>query len=112
MDRRDPLARMVRGMSRDEVAIIWRFAGFSGPPPQDEDRLVCTMFRGITKAGRRSVARAWARAFAAVPSRVLAALALLLSLVPRPAGVVIPVSAPYVLTPQRRSARITPTRAP
>lgn len=113
MQTRDTVAALVHGMTDDEVAIIWRFGGFHGEPPQDRDRLICAMVRGVTRSARQFMARAAVRAYAAVRPEVRAALvALVLILVGRPAGVALPAPAVPVLSPQRRSVRITPARAP
>lgn len=109
----DRLLDMFLNMSEEEFLILWRFGGYRGLPPQDVDRRIVAMVKGMTPAGRRSVGRAFVRAFAALPVQVRSALAaLLLSLVGRPAGIALPAPAPRVLSPQRRCHRLTPARAP
>jgi hypothetical protein len=109
----DRLLELFLGMTEAEISIIWRFGGFEGTPPQDRDRLVVAMVRGMSKDGRRSVGRAFVRAFASLRPEVRAALvAFLLALVIRPAGVALPAPAPRALTSQRRCHRLTPARAP
>ncbi|KPC66463.1 MULTISPECIES: hypothetical protein [Streptomycetaceae] len=109
----DGLLEMFLRMTEEEFLIIWRFGGYEGLPPQDVDRRIVAMVKGMTPAGRRSVARAFVRAFAALPVQVRAALvAFLLSLGIRPAGIALPAPAPRALTPQRGWLRLTPARAP
>jgi hypothetical protein len=109
----DALVEMFLRMTEEEFLIIWRFGGYQGLPPQDVDRRIVAMVKGMAPAGRRSVARAFVRAFTALPARVRAALvAFLLSLGVRPAGVALPAPAPRSLAPQRGWHRLTPARAP
>jgi hypothetical protein len=109
----DRLSEMFRGMTEAEVMTLWRFGGWEGTPPRDRDRLICAMVQGMTRSGRRSVGRAFVRAFASLRPEVRAALvAFLLSLGVRPAGVALPAPAPRTLTPQRGCHRFTPARAP
>ncbi|MEV8435709.1 hypothetical protein [Streptomyces chartreusis] len=113
MHKPDGLTAMFLNMTEAEITILWRFGGFRGRPPQDRDRLIVAMVKGMTPAGRRSVARAFVRAFAALPPQARAALAaLLLALVGRPAEIAFPAPAPRALSPQRRCHRLTPARAP
>lgn len=113
MHNPDRLTEMFLRMTEDEFLILWRFGGFHGQPPQDVDRRIVAMVKGMTPAARRSVARAFVRAFASLRPQMRAALAaLLLVLVGRPAGIALPAPAPRALSPQRRCHRLTPARAP
>lgn len=114
MTKGDALLRMFLDMTEAEATVIWRFGlGLEGTPPQDVDRRIVAMVKGMTPRARRDVARAFVRAFASRCPRVLAALALLLlSLTVRPAGIPLPAPAPRALAPQRRWQRLTPARAP
>ncbi len=113
MQSPDRLLDMFLRMTEEEFLIIWRFGGFRGRPPQDVDRRIVAMVKGMTPRARRSVARAFVRAFASLRPQVRAALAaLLLALVNRPAGIALPAPAPRALSPQRRCHRLTPARAP
>lgn len=114
MKHLDRVLDMFLNMSEEEFLILWKWGGYSGHPPQDVDRRIVVMVKGMTARGRRDVARAFVRAFASTPPRVRAALvALLIILVGRPAGVSLPVApAPRTLTPQRGWHRLTPARAP
>ena len=110
----DRLLEMFLRMTEEEALILWRFGlGREGTPPQDADRRIVAMVKGMTPRARRDVARAFVRAFASRRPEVLAALALLLlSLTVRPAGIRLPAPAPRALAPQRRCHRLTPARAP
>lgn len=113
MHNPDRLLEMFLRMSEEEFLILWRFGGFHGRPPQDVDRRIVAMVKGMTPRARRDVGRAFVRAFASLRPQVRAALvALLLSLVGRPAGIALPAPAPRALSPQRRCHRLTPARAP
>ena len=113
MNKPDRLLEMFLRMSEEEFLIVWRFGGWQGLPPQDVDRRIVAMVKGMTPAARRAVARAFVRAFASLRPEVRAALAaLLLTLTGRPAGVSLPAPAPRALSPQRRCHRLTPARAP
>jgi len=109
----DRLLDMFLRMTEEECLILWKWGGYGGHPPQDVDRRIVAMVKGMSPAGRRSVARAFVRAFTSLRPEVRAALAaLLLSLVGRPAGIALPAPAPCSLSPQRRCHRLTPARAP
>lgn len=109
----DRLLEMFLRMTEEEFLILWRFGGYEGLPPQDVDRRIVAMVKGMTPRARRDVARAFVRAFTSTRPRVRAALvALLLALVGRPAGIALPAPAPRALAPQRRCHRLTPARAP
>ena len=113
MHKPDGLTAMFLSMTEAEITILWRFGGFRGRPPQDRDRLIVAMVKGMTPAGRRAVARAFVRAFTSLRPEVRAALlVLLLTLTGRPAEVALPAPAPRALAPQRRCHRFTPARAP
>ncbi|WP_158074578.1 hypothetical protein [Streptomyces sp. TSRI0107] len=113
MHNPDRLLEMFLRMSEGEFLILWRFGGFHGRPPQDVDRRIVAMVKGMTPRARRDVGRAFVRAFASLPPQVRAALvSLLLSLVGRPPGIALPAPAPRALSPQRRCHRLTPARAP
>ena len=113
MHKPDRLSAMFGGMTEAEVMTLWRWGGFEGTPPRGRDRLICAMVQGVTRSGRRSVGRAFVRAFTALRPEVRAALlALLLVLQVRPAGIPLPAPAPRALSPQRRCHRFTPARAP
>ncbi|MFE5811119.1 hypothetical protein [Streptomyces sp. NPDC056491] len=109
------LIKMFLSMTEEELLIVLRFGGFevNGRSLDDRERIAVSIVRGMTKPGRRNVARAFVRAFAALPVQAQAALvAFLLALGIRPAGVVLPAPVPRVLTPQRGWHRLTPARAP
>jgi hypothetical protein len=113
--KNDPerLLDMFLNMTEEEFLILWKWGGYRGVPPQDVDRRIVTMVKGFTPAGRRSVGRAFVRAFTALPPTVRAALAaLLLVLAGRSAGIPRPAPVPRVLIPQRGWPRLTPARAP
>jgi hypothetical protein len=109
----DGLLTMFLRMTEEEFLTLWRFGGYEGLPPQDVDRRIVAMVKGMTPRARRDVARAFVRAFTSRRPGMLAALAvLLLSLTVRPAGIPLPAPAPRALTPQRGWHRLTPARAP
>lgn len=113
MPKDDALLKMFLDMTEEKFLILWKWGGYGGRPPQDVDRRIAAMVKGMTPAGRRAVARAFVRAFTSRRPEVLAALAvLLLSLTGRPAGIPLPAPAPRALTPQRGWHRLTPARAP
>ncbi|WP_405802275.1 hypothetical protein [Streptomyces sp. NBC_01506] len=109
----DRVLEMFLRMSEEEFLILWKFGGYRGAPPQDVDRRIVAMVHGMTKSGRRSVGRAFVRAFTALPPYLRAALvAFLLTLVHRPAPIALPAPAPRALASQGRCHRLTPARAP
>lgn len=109
----DRLLDMFLSMSEHEFLILWRFGGFRGVPPQDVDRRIVAMVKGMTPRARRDVGRAFVRAFASTRPQVRAALVVFLpALVGRPAGIARPAPAPRSLSSQRRCHRLTPARAP
>lgn len=109
----DRLLEMFLHMTEEEFLILWKWGGYGGHPPQDVDRRIVAMVKGMTPRARREVARAFVRAFTSLPPQVRAALvAFLLSLGIRPAGIALPAPAPRALATQGRWHRLTPARAP
>jgi hypothetical protein len=107
----------------DETArCLWKWGGYGTPENFPGARLAALfMLVGRDKGGRRSLARMFAELAPHSGARAVLALlrtltrrvlAVLLSLVSRPAGIALPAPAPRALAPQRRCHRLTPARAP
>lgn len=98
-------------MTNREALVLWTFGGYGPAESFPGVRLArVLMFRGVDNKGRRAMARMFADLAPHTAARLV--LALLLVLTIRPAGIALPAPAPIRLSPQRRSHRFTPARAP
>lgn len=98
-------------MSDEHALLMWRFGGYGTAENFPGARLATLrMLRGTGRSTRRTLARIFASL--APHSGVRAVLALLRVLAIRPAPVALPAPTPRALSPQRRSHRLTPARAP
>jgi hypothetical protein len=101
--------------SDDQLGILWKFSGLgelTGDPeaPYPGRREMVKFLQPIPGSWRDILRRA-VRTAGNRPE-LAALVALLLSLVIRPAGVPLPAPTPRALSPQRRCHRLTPARAP
>lgn len=109
-------------MDDEHALILWKWGGYGTPENFPGARLATLfMLKGHNKKGRRNLARCFAELAPHSGARAVLALlgaltrrvlAVLLSLVDRPAGIALPAPAPRALAPQRRCHRLTPARAP
>ncbi|MFE5809447.1 hypothetical protein [Streptomyces sp. NPDC056491] len=108
---RTPSANDFADWSEEEALILWANLGYGDRQNFPGVRLAALfMLHGVDAGGRRMLGRLFASLAPHPALRLL--LVLLLALTNRPARIASPAPAPLALTSQRRSLRITPSRAP